>query len=379
MRCATCTVLLVFVVSGCLVPRKEHFRYESLASPVPARATGDGPQGSMAEPGGGPEIPEGPISLEAAIELGLERNPDIQLAQHRILQARAARQEAAAAFLPLLSTDVSYLRADAPSLYLFKTIDSRKYQPGTDFNDPGAFDNFETGVSFRYNLYNGGRDLLEHWIRETDESIRELDHQSTRNALVASVIVAYYDVLLAAEIVQTSRASEETVRAQLKETDAKWKAGVVLKSDVLSLEVRLAEDEERTIRAENGRKLAVAALANLLGADADTDLELADDDWEVATAPEEYPRALAEALSRRPELMQARRQVEQRALQLSSAQRAFLPRLDAEGRAYWDDPEFSYSGDRTNWFVGVALSWNIFEGGRRFATVAKAKAALEAA
>jgi outer membrane protein TolC len=148
----------------------------------------------------------------------------------------------------------------------------------------------------------------------------------------------------------------------------------VLRSDVLSLEVRLAEAEETAIRAENTRKLAMARLATLLGEGAGTELEVVDAEWEDTTLPEGYGDALAEALAARPELARARASVERAALGLSAAKRAFLPSVDAEARAYWDDADLEYRGDRTNWFLGVSLNWTLFEGGRRRAALERAGA-----
>jgi outer membrane protein len=62
-------------------------------------------------------------------------------------------------------------------------------------------------------------------------------------------------------------------------------------------------------------------------------------------------------------------------MELASTRRAYLPRLDASARMYWDDADFSYDGDKTNWTAGIALRWGLLGGGRG-ARVAKARAVL---
>ncbi len=371
----------VLVVSGCVGPRRDRFRYDRVAATA-AECNARSPERDA----GSSKISGAPLDLRSAVELARAGNPDIRIALASLRQAEAARRAVSAAFLPVLALDTGYLRADAPSQALFKSIDARRLAPGTDFNDPGDFENFETGLTARYNLYRGGQDALDSWIAQAGEDISRLDLSAVRNGVVAAVIVAYYDVLMADELIETAVASVATVRAQLRESEAKWKAGNALKSDVLSLEVRAAEAEERRIRAENAAKLAVAALANLLGLDADAQLELADPDApsetqaavvpEAAHLPATYEDALAEALTRRPELHRARRFVERSALQHSKSRRTFLPRVDAEARAYWDDSQFEYDDNRTNWFVGVNLSWDLFTGGRRTAGVERTRALL---
>ncbi|MDK1045993.1 MAG: TolC family protein [Anaerolineales bacterium] len=370
------TALVLALLSGCALPR-DQYRYEEVIRRVPPMLHLDTAATVKGKTKPDLSFSQHPLTLEESIRVALTNNPDIQIALSRIRQAEATLAEASAAFLPVLDANTGYLRADAPSSFLFKTIDARSFVPGTNFNNPGNFGNFETGLTLRYNLYNGGQDLLRRRMAQTGKTMRELDLQETRNTLAASVIHAYYDIRTAEEFVRTAEASTKTIRAQLGETRAQWENGKALKSDVLSLEVRLEEAQERTIRAENSTKLAVAALANLLGGNADTPIKLSQEDWTVGKLPDDYNSALAEALAKRPELLRGRKMVENTALGLASARRSYLPRVDLSARVYWDDPNFSYDGDKTNWVTGVTLSWNLFEGGSRAARVARARAVLD--
>ena len=116
-----------------------------------------------------------------------------------------------------------------------------------------------------------------------------------RNSLTASVIHAVYDIQAQTEMVATTKISVRTVRAQYDESSAKMELGSALRSDVLSRKVRLAEAEERVIRATNAKKLTLAALANLLGEDADSELTLVADEsgeWTAGEIPEQYELAV---------------------------------------------------------------------------------------
>lgn len=337
------------------------------------------PEVGAGSPEGEPEPPgaRGALALVECIDLALRANPDIKLAIARIGQAQATLDEARAPFLPVLAADTQYIRADAPSLFLFKSIDSRSFAPGTDFNNPGTFGNFESGLTLRYNLFNGGRDRLRKWMAETGRELSELGLEEAQNSLTASVIDVYYEIQAGAEVIATAKASSDTVRAQYEESEVKMELGSALRSDVLSLKVRLARAEERVIQAVNARKLAIAALANLLGEDADADLQLVSGDSYEGEIPEEYSIAVAEAMAERPELLRARKMVEQAAMDVSSRWRAYLPRADGTARVYWDDANLDYAGDRRNWFAGVTLSWDLFAGGSRQARIEKARAVLE--
>ena len=318
-----------------------------------------------------------PISILDAIRIAIYNNPDIDLAISRIRQSEATIDEANAVFWPSLSFYTEYTKADAPSTYLFKKIDQRKFQIGTDFNDPGKVENFETGFSARYNIYNGGRDILRKKIAETGLEIDQMDRLTVENALVASVIQTYYNTLAALDFMNIANKSVATVDSQLRIMLVKFKAGGVLKSDILSLEVRLAQTKENLIRAENNYKLSLAALANLVGADADTEIELSGAEWQPVELPADYSAGIVAAFAMRPELLKVRQQIIQSKMALDMEKGGYLPRVDAQGRYYADDSDLSYDSKRANWVAGALFNWDIFTGFSTNAKVQKARAVLD--
>jgi outer membrane protein len=153
----------------------------------------------------------------------------------RIERARAMLEKSAAPFYPHVNVYTEYLQGDAPSAYLFKTIDQRKLPPGTDFNDPGWFENYESGVSAGINLFNGGRDGLNREMARTGLTISQLDRDGIENQVMATAIGAYYDVLAAANFTKVAKESVETTRSQLRIMDVRFQAGGALRTDLLSL------------------------------------------------------------------------------------------------------------------------------------------------
>jgi len=319
----------------------------------------------------------GKLTLKQTVQIALQNNPDMDMALARIQQSEAMLDEALSAFWPVISVYGEYLQGNAPSAYLFKTIDQRKLPPGTDFNNPGWFENYELGVQGRLNLFNGGRDYLRKRMADTGLGISQLDRESVENGLVNSVIHAYYSALAAQKYVEIARSSVHTVKRQVDLIKVRYHAGGALKSDVLSLEVALAQSKENLIRAQNNQCLSMSSLANLMGLDPDTPISLAEDDEVPINVPEAYEKALVVALAQRPELHKTRLQVVQSRMGLDVARSEFLPRLDAQARTYFDDPGFSFDWDRRNWTAGIILNWDVFTGFRRTSQVDKARAVLE--
>lgn len=317
------------------------------------------------------------LTLQDAIKIALKYNPDIEVTLTRIRQAEAAIGEVDAEFLPVLTTTTAYVYADAPSVYLFKKIDEREFNPNTNFNYPGTISNFETDFTLQGNVYKGGISLLNRWKAEKGESLKYIDHLSLKNVLTATVIEAYYNSLALDEAIKVAEASANKIHKQLEIAQARFEEGALMKSDLLFLEVRFAEAQEEVVKARNSFRMAIASLANLLGKDADVEIEVVPENEDWIALPENYESALALALRVRPELLAARKRVEIASVDVDMVKREFLPKIDAFGKVYWDDPHLQYSGKRTNWETGGEISWSIFEGGKRYYSLSKAREILK--
>ncbi len=303
-----------------------------------------------------------PISLTDAVRISLKNNPDTRMAIFKIEQSKALIDKAHAAFYPMLSVYAEYLQGDAPSTYLFKTMDQRKFESGTDFNDPGWFENFETGVQGRINLINGGRDIFNQKMAKIGLTISLEEREVVENALAAAVINAYYDYLAAKDFIDIAEESEAAVQTELDLMRVRLNAGGVLKSDVLSLEVRLAEARENLLRSRNRLNLAMAALANLLGVSPDQRIMLKPFEARDISMPGDYAAGAAKALEKRPELKKVREQLKQARMGMDKATGAYFPSVDLHGKYYHDDPKMHYSRERENWTVAVILNWDFFTG-----------------
>ncbi len=318
-----------------------------------------------------------PLSLKKAVEIAKANNPDSNMATARIHQSQALMQLARAPFYPFVQFYTEYIQGDAPSAYLFKTIDQRKLPPDTNFNDPGWFQNHETGVKAGINLYNGGKDTLSYKIAEKKVAISKSERQSVDNRLVTAVISIYYSAQAARDFIRITKESVATVETQLRIMRVRFEAGGVLKSDILSLEVRLANARENLVRSQSNLKATFAGLAKVMGLDPDTPLKLTDVAVQPAEFPQNYNDGIVYALEHRPELKKVREQLIQSRMAMDLAHADYWPRIDLAARYYLDDPNLSYSTDRNNWTAAVMLDWDIFTGFSTRSTQAKSLSVLE--
>lgn len=318
-----------------------------------------------------------PVSLNDAIQIALENNPDNKIAVARIKQAKAMIEKANANFFPFLGFYTQYSQGDAPSGYLFKKIDQRLLPANTDFNSPGWYENYETGIKAGINTFNGGRDILNKKIAETDFSISQIDRKSVENSLVASVIHTYYNALAAKEYIKITRDSVSTVKSQLRLMNVRFRAGGVLKSDILSLEVRLAQAREDVLLSENRLKTTLAAFASILGVSPETEIRLKKIESREIPLPNEYIAGVAYALENRSEVNKIKERIKQSRMALDLSRAEYLPRVDLQSKYYVDDPEMAYNDSRDNWTTAVILNWDVFTGFSTKAEEEKAKARLE--
>jgi outer membrane protein TolC len=371
---SVCLIFTFFLLPGCA--SKDKYRYENIQKDYAARLPA--PENTATTNRGQPDVDlQRPLSLTEAIKVTLVNNPDKQMANARINQSRALVERANAAFYPAFGFYTEYLQGDAPSAFLFKTVDQRMLPPNTNLNNPGWFENWETGMDARWNLYNGGRDALTRDISKSGLAISNFDRLAIENRLVIAASQTYFNCLAAKEFVAITEESVASVAEQLRVMRVKFKAGGALKSDLLSLEVRLAQAREEVVRSGNRLKTLLTALTNILGFSPEVEIQLADTDTETLQIPAGFKKGIAFALASRPDLKKIREQIVQSRMALDMAGAGYLPSVDLYGKLYFDDPHLSYDWDRKNWTAAVLLNWEFFSGFSTRAEKKKASATLE--
>ncbi|MFP4193650.1 MAG: TolC family protein [Desulfobacterales bacterium] len=354
------------------------YNYENIKKEYPTKAPASGQIKKSNDNTPGKSDIEGDLSLTNAINTAMQNNPDLERAAWRIEQSRAMLSIAKSEFWPKASVYTEYMQGDAPSAYLFKKIDQRRLSQPVDFNDPGWFENFESGIEARMNLFNGGRDYLEKKMAEKDLAASSLEREKIENELTARVIMTFHDAMAAREFIKIARQSVKSVSEQLRLAKLRHESGSVLKAEVMSLNVRLAEARERVIKSRNRYKLTLAGLAKLMGLDpsylTDRKNRLIPDGSNISRIPDTYEEGLISALNNRPELEKVRQQLIKSRMGLDAAKTTYLPGLDLTGRYYFDDPGLDYDSERGNWTAALMLRWDLFTGFSRPARVSRADA-----
>ncbi len=309
------------------------------------------------------------------LQLARENNSTLGQARARVEQARAELGQADAALRPRFSIDAALTAADSPSMYLMKAIDSHSLQPNTDFNHPGSFQSTEAGLALRWNLWNGGRDQLGREAAGAMVEAREAEVDAVYDALARSVLAAWIELGIARELQQADLGSVAALRSSVESTTRRVEAGSALRADQLSLEVRLAEAEERAGAARLAAHLAAASLRRLCGPGAESSTG-ASEDATFDAPPETLEAAQAEALGARADLRALERAIAGSEKQLEAENRSSRPTLDLEGRVYAVALDIDPALDEPNASLTLGLHWDLTDGGARRARRESAGAAL---
>ena len=304
------------------------------------------------------------FTLEEAIYTALESNPDLQIMRERISQAQAQVGETLANFYPQIKSRLSYEHTDNPSRAFGMIISQRRLDfNGTNFNHPGGVDNYRPELMATYSLFNGGQDYQNSKAAELGVSVASLQESAVRNQLIELVTSAFYGILAAEEAHNIAMRSITAVDSELKQTRLRYAAGTALKSDVLTLEVQLAEARDNEIHAASAIAIAESGFKTLLGISSDQPVGIVETpEQKIPELTPAYPELIDKALAQRPEIKAVNEQIAIAEHKLQAAKGGHLPKADAYVTYGSDSKNLAYSTSRDNVTAGITVSMDIFSG-----------------
>lgn len=344
-----------------------HMRYQSLLTILllwilPAAR----PDQARAEGG----LPEEAISLEEAIEIALERNQDILIAEQRLLESQRALVESRAAFFPKFTAMAVYQRIDEPPGFEVPVFGQVDFMPT---------ESYQAGFVAQQPLFTGGRLVNAHAMaREGVRSSTE-QRQAVYNELVFRVKEAYYSILIAQKYADVAGQSVRLLDAHLRDVQRFVESDLAARVDLLRTEVQRADAEQRLNGTRNAVDLSMSAFNNLLDRRLDTPVKVKDVlkyEPRVITLEE----ASKAALEQRPELraLEAAVEVAERSVNLARAE--YYPTFAARGTYDWEKgTQLEIVDDGWHWTVGVSASMSLWNWGATRARVAQARARTEQA
>ncbi|MFA8450960.1 MAG: TolC family protein [Bacteroidales bacterium] len=213
------------------------------------------------------------LSLDDAIDLALKNNWDVKLAQQNTLSSNQDFRIALAAVLPKVGFSGTYNN--------FLLREKKFNAPNTDANPTpygfssftGNIHNFEEALSFSQVLFNYAS-FVGVKFAQTSVEIAKLAENVQEQETILAVKMAYYDILLAKDLLQVSEESYSYSEANFQNVQKYFKQGLSSEYDLLQAEVQLANSEPQVIQAHNNLALAYLSLKSLLALDLQTKIEI---------------------------------------------------------------------------------------------------------
>jgi len=315
------------------------------------------------------------ITKQDVIDKVNANNTSIKISEQDFKQARADYRQTNAVLLPNISISHTGFATTNPLMAFGSKLNQEILTAG-DFdpnllNNPDVVHNYATKIEFQQPLINLDG-MYQRKAAKTKMQATELQTVRTKDYLVFEVEKAYMQLQLAYKAVDVLEKALFAAKANQKLADNSFKQGYLQKADVLAVEVRVTEVQNQLQNAKSNVQNASNYLSFLMNEN-DTLILQPSDSLTVATFMLEDTQTIS---NKRADI---------RAMQLASEayktmnkadNKAFLPRLNAFGSyELYDDKIFQ--GDASGYLVGAQLSWNIFEGSKRFGKAQKSKAEYE--
>ncbi|OFX68931.1 MAG: hypothetical protein A2W86_09980 [Bacteroidetes bacterium GWD2_45_23] len=292
----------------------------------------------------------GRLSLEDCIAKGLQNNPMIQSSQLFVEENQTKVDEARSGYYPKVS-----LNSNATTY--------------SNNNGDQRFENYNTGISASYNLFNGFRTKAGYHAARDHHEAAFLQHESVQQDLVLNITFAYYKTLQAERILKSAEEAVKNSQLHLDFAHARNMAGMATRSDILKSEVELSNAELEKIKAANALLAAKGNLNKLMGLPANHPTEIIDDLSELNETPvQSYDSLFAEAMESRVEVKRFYSLLNAQQNNIQLARGEYYPSLDVNANYNFSGEKIS--GMRENWWLGMTLTIPVFNG---FSTEARVK------
>lgn len=217
-------------------------------------------------------------------------------------------------------------------------------------------------------------------LERTGVEVATAEARAARADVALQVSQSYFQALQAQAARSIAASSVAQVEAQLTQARALAEVGVLERVDVMRLEAALAAAQQGELQAGTGARIAGDALALAIGLEPTVEVEPIDDFPDPLPASALTETVTAADIAERPELAAGRARTRQAELGAAVARADLYPNVNAIGTFQHNEGQGTFAA-KNSWFVGLTLSWNVWDWGSdrhqvTEATIAARQAAL---
>lgn len=303
----------------------------------------------------------------------LEKNLQIKIAEKSFQSAKADYNQSKSLFLPNITASHTGIVTTNP-LMAFGSKLNQEILTAADFNpallnDPERTQNFATKIEIQQPLIN----VDGFYGRQAAKSKMEayqLQTERTKEYLELEISKAYMQLQLAYKAVIVLEKAESTAKANLKLVENYFKNGMLQKTDLLNVQVRVNEITNQLQYAKSNVQNASDYLGLLLDEETNGKVYKPSEQLDTNIVIETSSFTLSD---NRKDIQAMQKSSEAYRKMFQSSKFGFLPRLNAFGSYEMYDKNII--GMKANgYLMGAQLSWNVFDGYKTIGKSEKAKA-----
>ena len=302
-----------------------------------------------------------------------DKNLQLQIANQAFKSAQADYRQSNALFLPSITASHTAISTTNP-LMAFGSKLNQEVLTASDFNpallnDPAVTQNYATKIEVLQPLINVDG-LYGRQAAKSKMEAFQLQTERTGEYLALEVNKSFMQLQLAYKAVKVLEKANATADANLKLIENYFKQGILQKTDVLSVQVRVNEIKNQLQYAKSNVQNASDYLAFLLNEDNTNKVYKPLEELDNTIVILSINTTLS---GNRKDILAMDKSSEAYAKMLQSSKMNFLPSLNAFGSyEMYDDTVFGTNAQ--GYLIGAQLSWKLFDGYKSIGKMEKAKA-----
>jgi len=322
------------------------------------------------------------INLHEAVQLALQHNHSIHIAEYRVEEKQHAKEVAKSAYFPTIRNDSNFVHlTDTQLIQIYAGglggVAGSPVPPANSVLNQGGRDLTTSGTQLTQPLTTLLKIRPLNDIAQAELKASKQDAQQTQNDVALRVHQLYYKVLIAQVHLAATEARIKASQDLQSERVQQVKYGSALEENLIESRAQLLQAKQELLTTDLQLSDLKLQLNDAMGLPLTTPLAL---DPDTAEAPPACGRetCVTEALASHPEIIEARNEVEKAnaAIRLSKVD-LYVPDVDAFARySYQNQVPFLA---RNFGSFGVHFGYDLFDAGRKRAFLRERQSQLSQA
>ncbi len=295
------------------------------------------------------------LTIQEAIQLGIENSKNLKLSQNKIDQALSQLEIVKDNALPTANVNLIYNHAEIPTNKLI-------IGDADAINLPKRANAYLATAAVEQLVYGGGKLKYARESTKLLSDVARLDAEKSSEEVSFAVIDTYYALYKVAQSKKVVEQNLAAIASQLKQAQRFFDQGIVTKNDVLRFQLQQANITLTQLEIESNRKIVNYNLDILLGLPEDTAIEITDPTTD-ALAVTPLNTYMDMALANRQELRELDLRNKVAETDIKSVKANSLPTVGVGANVYYINPSGDFIPPNHQYIVpmtlGATVSWNI--------------------